>query len=484
MSSHVPPGAVPARGARDLADIRDAVLSGDEAARAPRDLVSDSWRRSLAASVDPDHGLPVHVYDRGEIDDVRESHPLAPVLPMLRDTLLHIADEATHMMIVTDAQGHILWREGHDDVLRRADAVGLTEGTRWSEDSVGTNAMGTALVEDRAVRIHSAEHLVRTYHSWTCAASPIHDPDSGDLVGVVDITGPLRTFHPTTLALVVAAARLAENHLATRLAIRDERLRTRNLPHLLGLRNEPGALLSPRGRVLAAQPLGWLSDRVDVGGGARVPLGDGREGLLEALAEGYLLRLDEPGARPAPSLALPFLGTERPEARLDGRAVRLSLRHAELLTLMALHPEGMTADRLALALYGDSGNPVTVRSEMHRLRVHVDAGVVRTQPYRLQAVVDADFLALGDALREGRVRDAIALYRGELLPTSDAPGIRDERHHLSAAMRTMVLQKGDVEALWTYAGTAEGRVDEAVRERLLHLLPVTDPRRGRVIRIE
>jgi hypothetical protein len=468
----------PVRRARELAGTRDAVLSGDEAADAPRELVSDSWRRSLAASVDPDHGLPVQVYDSGEIGDVRETHPLAPVLPMLRDTLLQIADEAMHMMIVTDAQGHILWREGHNDVLHRADRVGLVEGTRWSEDSVGTNAMGTALAEDRAVRIHSAEHLVRTYHSWTCAASPIHDPDTGDLVGVVDITGPLRTFHPTTLALVVAAARLAENHLAAQLAVRDERLRARNLPHLLGLHDEPGALLSPRGRVLAAQPHGWLSERVDIGRGGRVLLGDRGEGVLEELSEGYLLRLHRPGARPHPALALPFLGAERPEARLNGRSVRLSLRHAELLTLMALHPEGMTADRLAFALYGDTGNPVTVRSEMHRLRVQLDAGVIRTQPYRLQAVVDADFLALREALRTGRTRDAADLYRGELLPVSDAPEVRDERHHLSAAVRNTVLQRGDIEALWAYAGTAEGKVDEQVRERLLHLLPVTDPRQA------
>jgi transcriptional regulator of acetoin/glycerol metabolism len=147
--------------ARDLARTRDAVLAGEAPAALPRDVVSASWRRSLAAHVDPEHGGPPLIYEHREVTRVRDGHPLAAVLPLLRDTLVSIADEAMHMMIVTDAQGHILWREGQRDVLRTAERVGLVEGTRWSEDSIGTNAMGTALAADRAVQIHSAEHLVR-----------------------------------------------------------------------------------------------------------------------------------------------------------------------------------------------------------------------------------------------------------------------------------------------------------------------------------
>lgn len=106
-------------------------------------------------------------------------HPLTPVLPLLRDTLVAVADEAMHAMVVTDAHGHVLWRDGH---------------------------------------------VVRTHHSWTCAACPVHDPDTDEVVGTVDVTGPARAVHPTTFALVAAVARLAETHLAVRLAIRGERV--------------------------------------------------------------------------------------------------------------------------------------------------------------------------------------------------------------------------------------------------------------------
>src|SRR5690349_17074623 len=81
----------PGRRSRRRADMSEQI----------RDLVSDSWRRSHAARVDPDHGLPPHVFERREVADVRAGHPLAEVLPLLRDTLLQIADEAMHMMIVT-----------------------------------------------------------------------------------------------------------------------------------------------------------------------------------------------------------------------------------------------------------------------------------------------------------------------------------------------------------------------------------------------
>jgi hypothetical protein len=111
----------------------------------------------------------------GAGDDLPAGHPLAPVLPLLHDTLLAVADETGHRMVVTDAQGRVLWREGGRGGPRRP---------------------------------------------RTRAARPVHDPATGEVVGAVDVTGPAHRFHPTTLALVDAAAQLAEAHLAARLAVR------------------------------------------------------------------------------------------------------------------------------------------------------------------------------------------------------------------------------------------------------------------------
>ncbi|GII42049.1 GAF domain-containing protein [Planotetraspora phitsanulokensis] len=465
---------------RLLQQVREAVLSGAKPPAPPRPMISESWRRSLAAHVDPDHYRPPIVYGSAEVADVRAAHPLHDVVPMLRELLVGIADESRHVMIVTDADGAILWREGPADIRLRADRVGLFEGTLWAEAAIGTNAMGTALAVGGPVQIYSAEHLVRAYHPWTCAAAPVHDPDTGAILGAVDVSGPLHTLHPAVVCLVNAAAQLAEARLRDLMEVRDERLRSANMRHLAGLRGEPGALLTRSGRVVAAQPDSRWPCRIPVPPGAdRVVLDDGLEALVEPLPEGYLVRV--PASRRAaarrPKLSLSFLG-DRPVAVLDGRELPLTLRRAELLAVLALHPAGLTAEQLALHLYGDAGNPTTARSEIHRLRALAGESVIDPGRYRLRADVDADFLGVRAALRSGDVRAAVAACHAPLLAQSEAPAVRAESYQLLAALRRAVLDHHDLEALWTFGQSEPGGDDIEVFERLAGELHPGDPRQA------
>jgi hypothetical protein len=476
----------PALRARELAEVFDAVLSGRPGRQTPRPVVSESWQRSLAAHVDPERRTPPVVYAADEMADLRAEHPLRDCLPVLRSTLTSITDEAMHVMLVTDAEGHILWRDGAAPVLSSADGVGLFPGTRWSETAIGTNAMGTALAVDAPVQIHSAEHLVRTYHAWTCVAAPVHDPETGAVLGAVDISGPLQTVHPALLQLVAATARLAENELRARLAAADERLRMRLLPHLAGLGGAAGALVTPGGRVLAAQPYGWWPDRVDLGDGtARALLVNGREVQVEPLIGASLLRAAPPTSRagawgPAMPLTLRFMGDGVPSALLDGRSVPLTLRLAEILTMLALHPEGVTGEQLAYLVYGDAGNQTTVRGEIRRLRALIGADLLRTRPYRLVPTVDSDFAAVHRALQAGRVGAALQACPGALLPRSDAPAIRELRDELVAGLRRAVLGAGSLDLLEAFAGHPLGRNDLEAHDRLVESLPPGDVRLGRV----
>ncbi|HEX7303295.1 GAF domain-containing protein [Lentzea sp.] len=436
-------------------------------------MISASWQRSLAANVDPDLHTAPTVFAADELPDLRERHPLHPSLPVLRETLLGFAEEAGHIMIVTDAQGHILWCEGSKDTRGIAEDVGLAEGTLWSEGAAGTNGMGTALALNSPVTVHSAEHLVRTYHHWTCAASPIRDPDSGTTIGVVDLSGPISTVHPSMVALVSASARLAESEMLARMHARDEALRARNMRHLIALRGEPGALLSPSGRVVAVEPYGLLPARVDVSCG-RVLLDDGREAVLEPLAEGYLLHVPRQRHVRRSVLSLSFLLPE-PRVVLDGREVPISSRHAEILCALTLHGR-LSAGQLALRLYGERGNPTTVRAELHRLRAQLGPDVLATRPYRLTADVEADFLAARSALADGDVPLAAARYRGSLLRRSEAPFVLAERDDLASGVRRAVLSRGDANALWTFTQTDSGEHDVEALEQLVRLLPPDDVR--------
>ncbi|TDD28717.1 transcriptional regulator [Kribbella turkmenica] len=470
--------------ARRLSQLYDEVLGSGRVPEAQRPLVAASWQRSLAADVDPELDAPPVIVDNGVVEGLRENHPLRAVLPVLRQTLTSIADEASHIMIITDAQGTILWREGAADVRRQADRIALSEGAIWSEDMIGTNGMGTSLAVGKPVQIHSAEHLVRRIHEWTCAAAPVHDPDTGKLLGAVDVSGPLRTVHPAMVALVTAAAQLAEGQLRVRMAAADEMLRARNMRHLMALGDAPGALLTPTGRVLAVQPLEWLPDRLVVPDGTdRIDLGDGREGLIEPLDEGYLLRMPGTPVRRSsrPSLRLKLLGAGQPIAVVGDREIALTLRRAEVLALLLLHPAGLTAEQLMLQLYGDEGNPTTVRAEMHRLRNLLGGGVLDTKPYRIIAEVTGDVTDVQAALRDGELTTVLDLYRGPLLARSDAPALRAERDELDATVRRAILDTADADLLWRFAQTPTGAEDLEVFETLATTLPHHDPRHAAVI---
>jgi GAF domain-containing protein len=143
----------------------------------------------------------------------RAAHPLATVIGVLRELVGAPAEDGGHLMAVSDAAGRLLWVEGHRGERKRAEAMNFIEGAAWDEGHAGTNAPGTALALDHAVQIFSAEHFRHPVQDWTCAAAPIHDPATGKVLGVIDVTGGDVVAHPHSLALVQAAARVAEAEL-------------------------------------------------------------------------------------------------------------------------------------------------------------------------------------------------------------------------------------------------------------------------------
>jgi len=305
-----------------------------------------------------------------------------------RASLTAVAEDARHVMVVTDADGVLLWREGSTRVRHRADALGFTEGARWTEGAVGTNAIGTALAEDAPVQIFSAEHFVRTHHGWTCTACPVHDPRSGELLGVVDVSGPAETVHPTTVALVGTAVKLAEASLWRCHEQRLDALRTVAAP-VLATGPTPGLVVDDHGWVAAVRGLPPL-DRVGApaaGGPVAVP----GLGLCvpEPVPGGWLLRPGS-GGRSALRLTLE-LDARPPHAIVAGTTVwthPLSTRHAEVLLLLARAGRaGMDAAALSTALYGHVGNLVTIRAEVSRLRKAV-GGILLARPYRLAPEVE------------------------------------------------------------------------------------------------
>ena len=177
--------------------------------------IDQSHERCVALGVSrierPDHS-PLGRYDLGLARErnLRLHDHAAPVMEMLYEQIVN----TENMVVLCDATGTIIHSIGDDDFLARASKVALQPGVNWSEQTKGTNAIGTALIEEVPTLVHADEHYMHANHFLTCSAAPILDP-RGNILGVLDVTGDRASFHQHTMALVKMSARMIENHWLT-----------------------------------------------------------------------------------------------------------------------------------------------------------------------------------------------------------------------------------------------------------------------------
>jgi hypothetical protein len=468
--------------ARELRRAWESFL-GEGEAPSVRPPIALSWKRSHAAGVDPFRDCPAATLrDPDEVSARWEVHPLAATAPLILECLGAVADEAQDLIVVSDAEGMLLWVEGNLRArLDAADAINFAEGSGWSESGAGTNAIGVALATAHAVQVFAAEHFNETAQAWTCAAAPVNDPDSGGLLGVINLTGRLATAHPHSLTGVVATALAVEAYLRSEMQERHFRLRSRYGDRIAC--GGPRALVTATGRVLTEQPEDWLGDeRLPVSpGGGELLLPSGVHAFAEPVGheEAYIVRNLEstkPG-RPRRWVKLRLLGRDRAVIELAGRTMRLTPRLTEVVALLASRPKGITSEELAADLYGDAGQPGAARVEVSRLR-KVLGGAIETDPYRLAMDVESDVARVRGLLERGEIRQAAASYEGPLAPHSEAPGIVGLRDALDAWVRNAVMTADDQEALWAWVQSPSGRDDLPAWKRLLAELDFRDPRRS------
>ena len=473
-----------------LGRAHDKFVSSHVMASSVRPVVVGSWERCAAAGTSPDgRRLPSVRMDADELDDYRSRHPLATALPVFRALLGERASDDEHIFAVADAAGILLWVQGPAGTLDRAGRMNFVEGAEWSEASAGTNALGTALAVRRPVQIFAGEHYNSAVHPWSCSAVPIRDPDSGQVLGVVDITGGASIASPYALALVRATVRAVEAELALRMAAGDERARREYADRRL-----PGrglvALVSPGGRLLAGTP-GGRESFARAAADAEAPSSGtaGRRLIAETIGQAGHLLVHFPGtARPCADVSgvrLTALGRDRALVEIDGRTVRLRPRHSEIIVLLALALKGagkagggLSGPRLAVELSAADIHPVTLRAEMSRLRALLGDELIGSRPYALLRPVTSDFAAVHDLLADGRVGEAVAAYPGPLLPDSEAPAIVDYRSMLEEQLRAEVLASTDARVLGRWVNAAWGANDAAAWRVLARQLPGGSPQRA------
>jgi hypothetical protein len=416
----------------------DATATDGRDLRAATPLVKASLLRSRTVFRDPARATVRSILDPEALDEYRNHHRLSAVLPLIRSLLATPAQEHGLIMAVGDELGRLLWVEGDAGTRGKAEEMAFLPGADWSESSMGTSAPGIAIATGAAVQVRREEHFAPQVTQFSCSAVPLTDPLSGERIGFLDLTGGDRAVDSLILPYLRSTASAVQSHLAA-------------------------------------------AGRLQVGTPSSMP--DARASAPARPAPGAH-RTRASGPRVQPTLVA--TGHRAPVLRTANGETALSLRHAEILAVLARTETGLDTAELAEAIYPGAVTPVTVRAELTRLRKALaaaglaDTVKLTSRPYRVTGL-SVDALSVENLLGRGFHVRALQSYAGALLPDSEAPMIVAWREELAATIREAVLADASAETLMSYLQRPEAAHDVEAWTLALKLLPARSPKRAAVL---
>ncbi len=235
-----------------------------EAGLAERSAVSSaigaSWRRCMIDyALDPVRDQEPFVLDAHALKEYRGRHEyLIQVASAEIDWLYdHIAMSGCALLL-TDADGIVLYEKTDPAIVEPFRAAGLQLGADWSESRQGTNGMGTCIAENRPIIVHREEHFRARHIGLSCTAAPIHGPD-GSLTAALDVSTMnaqgTRDAQAHVMALVHMSAKLIEKCLFLRHFRRGSILRFHARPEFVNLQHDGALALADDATVIAADEM-------------------------------------------------------------------------------------------------------------------------------------------------------------------------------------------------------------------------------------
>lgn len=185
-----------------------------------RASVRASWKRALHRGIQPTLPKAPQLLDEASLSALRDQVDWLPQAEVVVRTHANSAVLDGHILALFDRHARMLAATGDPRALEGLADINFRPGALWSEEAVGTNGPGTALATGRAVHIVGAEHFCERWQGWHCAAAPVRDPLTHDVIGVLDLSGFRDKAHPHTLSLATAIAVALEQRLAAREAER------------------------------------------------------------------------------------------------------------------------------------------------------------------------------------------------------------------------------------------------------------------------
>lgn len=174
--------------------------------------VAISWKKCKNNKVDP-YGGRGKAVDEKVLKSIREENKwLIDIAIPIMNNLLQIVRDSHFLLVLTDSCGYIIETMGDETVNKKAKDLKLEPGQLWTDEIVGSNAIGVALDQDVAMQMAGAQHYCEVQHGWTCSATPIHGIN-GEIVGCIDVSGDAKDVFSHSLGIVVAAAFAIEKEI-------------------------------------------------------------------------------------------------------------------------------------------------------------------------------------------------------------------------------------------------------------------------------
>lgn len=196
-------------------------------------IIEQSHSRSEKYGIEHDMLFPRKVVTPDELSKILKNNEvlIRTTSPLMHD-IYGIVKGSGFVLMLVDGNGCILELLGDEDTLKDATALNIVVGAYMAENSVGTNAIGIAIQEDKPVQVTAQEHFINAFQRWTCSSAPIHST-SGEIIGALSLTGRHRLVHPHTLGLVVAAVHSVEQELSNKAINSELQATTGNLDAII-----------------------------------------------------------------------------------------------------------------------------------------------------------------------------------------------------------------------------------------------------------
>lgn len=199
-------------------DDREWLENGSRPGSVLRPEIANSWRRSQLSGVSPD---AVAILPGDAPLDCKIARVAVPILSAMAEVLIG----ANTSLLLSAPDGTMLWRWDEDSRLSSLlDRNSAVVGTRWSEDVVGTNGLGTSRETVQPITIHGSEHFAEALHPFTCAGAAIRHPITRRVAGTLSVTSLIKDASPLMAATLLKLVREVEEQLYGASTLREREL--------------------------------------------------------------------------------------------------------------------------------------------------------------------------------------------------------------------------------------------------------------------